>query len=245
MFTALLLLAAPLQGAAPAVEGRLGDIVIVTGPIFSAGEEKSHLFRRLVNATHWTTRESVVRREIWKRRGDPVDDGFAAELERNLRALGLFAEAEVTLVPREGSDVVDLRVETRDRFSIAGGASGSFVGNVASGGFSLSESNLFGSGDRVSLGFLENEDDEFRGSLSYRDRYLFGTWTSASAQVGRTDQGDFAGISVDRPFRYLADDFSWALAGRTAEAEQDYFLQGDTVTEVPFDETGGGARATW
>lgn len=245
MFAALLLLAAPLQGAAPAVEGRLGDVQVMTGPIFSAPEEEGNLFRRLVNATHWTTRESVVRREIWKRRGDPVDEAFAAELERNLRALGLFAEAEVTLVPREGSDVVDLRVETRDRFSIAGGASGSFVGNVASGGASLTESNLFGSGDSVGFGFFENEDDEFRGSVSYRDRYLLGTWTSASAQVGRTDQGDFAGLSVDRPFRYLADDFSWAVAGRTAEAEQDYFLRGDTVTEVPFDETGGAARATW
>ena len=99
MLAALLLLAAPLQGAAPAVEGRLGDVEVVTGPIFSAGEERETLFRRLVNATHWTTRESVVRREIWKRRGDPVDEAFAAELERNLRALGLFAEADVTLVP--------------------------------------------------------------------------------------------------------------------------------------------------
>lgn len=245
MLAALLLLALPLQEGTPSVEGRLGEIEVVTGPIFDSKREKENFIRRLVNATHWTTKESVVRREIWKRPGDPVDEAFAEELERNLRALGLFAEAEVTLVPREGSDVVDLRVVTRDRLSISGGASGSFVGNVASGGFSLSESNLFGTGDRLGFGFFENDDDEFRGSLSYRDRYLFGSWTSASAQVGRTDQGDFAGVSVDRPFRYLADNFSWGVNGRTAEAEQDYFFRGDTITEVPFEETGGGARATW
>ena len=189
MLAALLLIAARLSRAPPRPSKDASETSRSTGPIFSAGEERETLFRRLVNATHWTTRESVVRREIWKRRGDPVDEAFAAELERNLRALGLFAEADVTLVPREDSDVVDLRVETRDRFSIAGGASGSFVGNVASGGVSLSESNLFGGGDRVSFGFSENEDDEFRGSISYRDRYLFGTWTGASAQVGRDGPG--------------------------------------------------------
>lgn len=225
--------------------GPLGDVTVVTGPIFTDDEARTSWLRRTVNATHWTTREAVVRREIWKRRGETVDGAFADELERNLRALGLFAEAEVELVPRAGSKVIDLVVRTKDRLTISGGASGSFVGNVASGGFSLSESNLFGTGDRLSFGFFENDEDEFRGSVAYRDRYLFGTWTSATAEAGRTDQGDFAGLRVDRPFRYLADSFSWGVSARTAEAERDYFFRGDTVTEVPFDETGGGARATW
>ena len=46
MFAALLLLAAPLQGAAPVAEGRLGDVQVVTAPIFSAGEEEKETLSR-------------------------------------------------------------------------------------------------------------------------------------------------------------------------------------------------------
>lgn len=228
-----------------ALAWRLGTIDVRTSGVYPEEGSLGRLLPRLVNATHWTTQEKVIRREIWKSRGDTVTEDFARELERNLRGTGLFAEATAELVPSGEDGVRNLVVRTRDRLSISGGASGSFVGNVASGGFSLSESNLFGSGDRLRFGFFENDDDEFRGSLSYRDRYLFDSWTSGTVEVGRTDQGDFAGARITRPFRYLEDNFAWEVNGRTAEAERDYFFRGDTVTEVPFDETGAGASATW
>lgn len=231
------------EAAAPA--WKLGTIEVRTAAVYPAAEAEGGLLPRVVNATHWTTHEKVIRREIWKSPGDPITEDFARELERNLRRTGLFAEATAELVPTAEEGVHNLVVRTRDRLSISGGASGSFVGNVASGGFSLSESNLFGSGDRLRFGFFENDEDEFRGSLSYRDRYLFDSWTSGNVEVGRTDQGDFAGARIIRPFRYLEDDFAWQVNARTAEAERDYFFKGDTVTEVPFDETGLGASATW
>lgn len=254
LLVALLLAAAPApappigpQGegvAATAESGTLGRVVVNTRAIFPA-EGHLNLGRRIVNATHWTTSESVVRREVWKRPGDRVDADFAAELERNLRATGLFAEVEARLVPAGDDGTLDLHVTTRDRLSISGGASASFVGDVASGGFSLAESNLFGSGDRLSFGFFENDQGEFRGAALYRDRYVAGTWTTGTVEVGRTDQGDFALARLDRPFRYLEDDFSWRVDGSTAESERDYFLGGDTVSEVPFSQDAGGARVTW
>lgn len=248
MFAALALTAlqsASASAGAPApaaVQGAdafvLRRIEVGTAPIFSDAEEARNPLRRLANWTHWTTHESVLLREIWLEPGDRVDPSFAAELERNLRATGLFAEVVVTLRPVEGSDDErDLVVRTRDRLSISGGASGSFVGDVASGGVSLSESNLGGTGDRLSFGYRENDLGETRGGVAYRDRYLLGTWTSASVDVGRTDDGDFYGARLDRPLRFLADDVSWSAAARFAAADADYFALDETVAEAPFEDT--------
>ena len=236
----LLGLCAQAPAATPGAEDGLvlRRIEVETAPIFSDEEETRNPLRRLANWTHWTTRESVPLREIWKAPGDRVDASFAAELERNLRATGLFAEVVVTLRPVEGSEgECDLVVRTRDRLSISGGASGSFVGDVASGGVALSESNLGGTGDRLSFSYRENDLGESRGGVSYRDRYLFGTWTTASFDVGRTDDGDFYGARLDRPLRYLADDVSWSASARYAAADADYFALDENVAEAAFEDT--------
>ncbi|MEO1697849.1 MAG: hypothetical protein AAFU73_11185 [Planctomycetota bacterium] len=237
---------APLVCAQEADAPRvLRSIDVSTSPIFDDEAAAGRPLRQLANATHWTTQDGVLVREIWKRPGDRVDAAFAEELERNLRRTGLFAEAVVRLVPVEGTDEVDLVVRTRDRLSISGGASGSFVGDVTSGGVGLAESNLFGTGDRLSFRYTENSLGETRGSLRYRDRYVAGSWTTGEAELGRTDDGDFASVSLSRPFRYLEDDFAWSAAAGTAARDRDYFANDENVAEVPFDETLARASAAW
>ncbi len=241
-WTAALALAGLYQDA----EWRLGEIAIEASDIYSEEAAARNPLRGLANATHWRTRDAVIRREIWKRPGDRVDEAFAEELERNLRATGLFGSVQVSLRASDGDPGVrDLFVATRDRLSLNGGASASVVGDVASGGVSLGESNFLGMGDSVRFSFFENDQGDSRGVASYSDRYLAGTWTSAIADAGRTDDGDFYGVRLQRPFRFLADRFAWSASARDAAQDRDYFFLGDTVAEVPFQETSGSASATW
>ncbi|QDV05602.1 Outer membrane protein assembly factor BamA [Planctomycetes bacterium Poly30] len=226
----------------------LGRIEIHTGDIYPEGRAESAL-RRLINATHWTTREAVVRREIWHRPGEVVDLRFAQELERNLRATGLFADVVVELVPSTDPNAPegtrDLRVRTRDQLSLGLGAGASFVGDATSGNASVSESNFLGIGDRIRLSVSENDFGETVGQASYRDRYVAGTWTTADFVAGRTDQGDFFSVGFSRPFRFLEDRFSWDVrAGKTAY-DQDYFFRNSTVAEVPVDLDNVQASASW
>lgn len=252
-FGSLLLASLAALGASSAQEEEplpepswtLGAIEVQTRSIYTPQTAEKNWLAQLVNSTHWTTKESVVRREIWFRPGEPVTERLTAELERNLRRTGLFAEVRATLRPTADPDVRDLLVVTRDRFSLSGGASGSFVGDLASGGFSLAESNLFGTGDRLRFAFFENEDDEFRGSLQYRDRYFLGTWTSFGVEIGRTEEGDFGGARFSRPFRFLDDDFSWDLGGSFAALDRDYFDRDENVAEVPFDDERFDGSTTW
>ena len=117
--------AADAPATEPTLRGRLRTIRVTTGDIFDEKTKAERPLAALVDALHWTTREEVVRRELWFAEGDVVDSSMVAELERNLRALGLFAEARARLVPTEVAGEVDLEVTTRDRLSITfgGGAS--------------------------------------------------------------------------------------------------------------------------
>lgn len=224
---------------------QLGEILIVTADIYDDATAQARLIPGLLNATHWTTRESTIRREIWVDPGDAVGDSVTAEIERNLRRLGLFANVRVTLVETADPGVRDLRVITRDKLSLGGGANGSVVGDVTSGSAALSESNLFGRGDQVRVSFSENDLGEFRGAFRYRDRHVLGSWNTGQLDVGRTDDGDFIGLSLQRPFRYLADTFAWDARVLQAAQDRDYFSAGDNVAEVPFDQNTAGGSATW
>lgn len=226
----------------------LGLVQVTTSDVYE-GELETSALRRLINATHWTTREAVIHREIWHETGDLVDTKFAEELERNLRATGLFADVTVKLVPSSDPDaapgVRNLQVRTRDRLSIGGGAGASFVGDATSGSASLSESNLFGMGDRLRFSYTENDFGETRGQVGYRDRYVAGTWTTANAVAGRNEEGNFFGLSFDRPFRFLEDRFAWNVSATTTAFDQDYFFSNSTVAEVPIDFSRFEASARW
>lgn len=212
----------------------LGSVEVRTRDVFSDERAAKSALARLVNATHWTTRERVIRRELWIQPGQPIRPVDVEELERNLRATGMFAEVRATLVPSAVEGLADLVIETEDRLSLAFGGSGSFVGAVSSVGAALSENNLLGSGDRLSLSFSENSENEFRGTLSYVDRHFAGSWITASARIGRTEDGEFGALSFDRPFKHLADRGAWRLSVAKAESGVDYFAAGDTVAEAPL-----------
>src|SRR5689334_23269097 len=89
----------PAQEPAATDAVRLREIRVTTRDVFAEDSAAERPLEALVNALHWTTREGVVRRELWFHEGDVIDAATAAELERNLRALGIFAEVTVRLVP--------------------------------------------------------------------------------------------------------------------------------------------------
>ncbi len=233
--------AAPPLGASLDIESEaevvehfvLNTVEVDTRDIYSEAEAEKNFLARTLNATHWTTRVAVVRRECWLRPGRAYTSADVEELERNLRATGLFAAVSARLRPTDVPGVADVIVETKDRLSLSLGASGSFVGDVSSVGTAVSESNLLGMGDRISVSYTENSEDEFRGAFSYRDRHVLGSWVTGNVQVGRTEDGDFAALSVERPFRYLADLWSWQIGGSTTTNVADYFEAGEIVAEVP------------
>src|SRR6185436_1479808 len=120
---------------------RLRAITVQRDDVFAASEAAGNPFYEIANWLHFVTDEAVIRREVWLQPGDRVTIDEVAELERNLRQLGLFGAVRAQLVPA-GPDEQDLLVTTRDRFSLSLNASVASVGGVQRDNLGLSDSNL-------------------------------------------------------------------------------------------------------
>lgn len=217
----------------PRLSGILRSVRVSTAPVFGA-EAKGRFVPELVDALHATTRREVVLRELFVAIGDRVDETHAEEFERNLRALGIFAEVHVALVAAGEPGYVDLVVTTRDRLSLVFGGGASYVGGVSGFNASIGESNVLGTGNRLVAAFRESSDGEWRGTMQYSDLHLGDTWMRGGLRLSRTDDGDSAAIDVDRPFKHLRDPVSWRTGLAHEEAAAEYFVLGDEQGSVPF-----------
>src|SRR5262245_13210266 len=145
---ALLLALLPAQLAAQqgdASAGRLRNVEIRTRDVFTDEEAEHNLFYWFSDALHAVTRQYVIERENFLQPGDELTAARVAELERNLRATGLFGGVAVTARPA-GDGQADLVVDTRDHFSLNVSASLTRVGGVYKYGLRASDSNLLGTG---------------------------------------------------------------------------------------------------
>lgn len=222
----------PTAGAV--VRYRLRAIRVETQDVFRPEETGQRVVPRALNAMHVTTKRETVMREVFVQPGDLVDVTHADELERNLRALGIFAEVDVTLVPATTEGEADLVVRTRDRFTLAAGGGASYVGGTTGFNASAAESNVLGNGDRIAASFRESDDGDFRGVATWQDLHLFDTWMRNSLRVSRTDDGDGFGVEVDRPIKHLRDPRSWRVAASYDELAQEYYAFGEEEGAVPF-----------
>ena len=76
---------------------RIREVRIETHNVFPSEEAAGNLLFALANMLHRPTREHVVRTELWFGPGDVADAERIEELERNLRAMDLFAEVEAAV----------------------------------------------------------------------------------------------------------------------------------------------------
>lgn len=225
--------------------GRLREVRVVTTDVFTEQFAAERPLAALVNALHWTTRADVVRREVWFVPGDVVDGEGAAELERNLRALGLFADVSVRLVATGTPGEVDLEVLTHDRLTLSFGAGASYVGGVTGLNATVGEANLLGLGDRLAASFRRNSDGEYRGGLAYTDLHLLDTWHTGTVRLGRTDEGNSIGLDVRRPFHHLSDPRAYGFGIGHDEADVDYYRSGDSVAAVRDLRTTATTNLQW
>lgn len=229
---------------APTV-GRLRTVRITTQDVFAPDVADARPLAALVNAVHATTREEVIARELWFAPGDRIDAAQAAELERNLRALGLFAEVTVRLVPTGTPEEVDLEIDTKDHLTLSFGGGASYVGGVTGFRAALGESNILGHGNRLVASFSRNSEDEYRGALAYTDLHVLDSWHTGTVRLARTDDGDSIGLELRRPFKHLTDPRSYSFATSHEETRVDYYRAGDSVAEVPDVRTSFASDLLW
>ena len=103
------------------------------------------------NIFHWLSEESLVRRELLLRVEAPFNAALAAESERNLRALSIFALVRVVAVQTRDPSAVGVVVYTRDLWSLRFEQYFDGAGTTFTLGGQLVERNLFGRGKLLAV----------------------------------------------------------------------------------------------
>lgn len=167
--------------------------------------DSSHRFRseitRIANTLHSTTRESVIRDNLFVRENRPLNPYRVADNERYLRDLDFILDSKIIVHRIKGSpDSVDLEIVTRDVFSLGA--------RVSSGGISdyrigLYDANLFGMGQRVQagVGFETGRSPVVGLDLFYRKTSIGGTLINVSG--GYTQLDNARSLGEENEYAYF------------------------------------------
>ena len=180
----------------------IGEIVIERENVFDPTNPKeNNWLYRFANRVHIVTRDKVVRKQLLIARGDDYSKRLSDESERILRKNRYLYDVDIVPISYENG-VVDLKVTSRDLWSLQPELSLSRSGGENSTRFGLVESNLLGGGQRIALLGDKNVDRQSR-IFEFTDRHLGRSWVSASLFISDNSDGHSNLLSAVRPFYEL------------------------------------------
>ena len=210
-------------------DGRIANIAIVTQPIFpDSVNGSSGMLGKLYAASNWLhveTREAVIRRELLFREGECVDALRLSESERLLRGFGFLESASVETVKRPDGDV-DVKVVTKDDWSLRLEPRFDFGGGFAVSGIKIGETNLDGRGREIELSYIVRPGPN-DVVLTYFDPQFMKTRWDFGVGVIRGGPGWTVGEVLAFPFLGLVGD--WAAFQNALYSERFFrYVVGDS-----------------
>jgi hypothetical protein len=222
----------------------VGKILIDNKDVFDTsqpGENKS-LFR-LANRLHIITRDSVIEQQLLFRSGDKYSKRLLEESERLLRRNSYLFDAKITPIKYENG-VVDLRVWTRDLWTLMPGFSVSRSGGENRTRVSISERNLVGTGITLKLSYTDDVDRDST-SFEYLDRNVGKSWTTAFIKVADNSDGGTTLVSIVRPFYALDTRRAAGAVYLDDERIDSFYSLGNRVAEYTSETSSFNAYAGW
>ena len=185
----------------------IGSIEIDNQDVFDVSDPREdRALYRLSNRLHIETRRDLIERQLLFRTDDPYSRRLLDESARNLRAERFFYNAEV--VPVRFSDGrVDVRVTTRDVWSLNPGVSFSRRGGRSAYGIEFEELNLLGRGVSLGIAHKSGIDRDIR-RIDFADRHLLGERLELLAGYANNSDGNEMRFGLTRPFYAL--DARWS-----------------------------------
>jgi len=197
----------PSDQALEAAGAVIGTIDIDIRNIFDQSDprESNGLFR-LANNLHIRTKHATIQAQLLFASGDKYRARKLAETERALRLLTYVYDARVVPV-RYANGKVDIKVITRDVWTLSPGISFGRSGGTNATNFNLQDTNFLGWGKtlQVSRG---STVDRTSNTVAWTDPNVLGSrWTSALAYVDSSD-GSERSLQIAHPFYSL--DAPWS-----------------------------------
>jgi outer membrane protein assembly factor BamA len=222
----------------------IGDIILDKQNVFDLSQPKeNNALYRLANRWHIVTRDSVIMNQLLFAVGDRFSARVIEESARLLRQNAFLYDVRIEPV-RYADGVVDLRVWTRDLWTLMPGLSVSRSGGENRVRVSLSERNLLGRGVSMRLSFVDDVDREST-SLSYFDRNLGRSWTSLFMEYADNSDGHTGDFRLRRPFYSLDARWSAGITFFDEASEVSFYDLGDEAAEYAADTERHTASYGW
>ena len=207
---------------------RVGRITIKSINVFSPEEATRGWVYRAANALHIETRESVIRKFLLFKEGEPYDVVRLEETERNLRALPFLKMASVQPgKPHDG--VVDVTVTTQDSWTTQPGLSFGKKGGVTTYSFSFEEKDLLGTGRSADIAYAR-DIDRINRTLEYKDPYLLGPYWNSDFFYAVNSDGTEEDVRIGRPFYSFVAPWAADLVLSQVRQNERIFEHGDEAS---------------
>jgi outer membrane protein assembly factor BamA len=224
----------------------IGSIQIDVRNIFDRDDprENNNLFM-LANHLHLRTKRGAIKAQLLFKSGDRYNGRALAETERNLRKLIYVYDAHVVPV-RYADGKVDIKVITKDVWTLNPGISFSRAGGTNSTGYNLQDSNFLGWGKTLQVGHSSNVD-RTSNTVKYADPNVFGSrWTTDLAFANSSD-GNERAMQIAQPFYSLDTRWSAKISALTFDRTVSRYNLGNIVdqfndNQTAYELSGGVSR---
>ncbi len=208
----------------------IGRIEIDIRNIFDENDPRENRgLYRLADRLHIRTKPATIRAQLLFKSGDRYSAQKLAETERNLRLLPYIYDARVVPV-RFADGKVDVKVITRDVWTLDPNVSFGRSGGTNSTSASLQEQNLFGWGKSLEVGHTSNID-RTSTVAQYSDPNVLGSrWTTALTYADSSD-GHQRSALISQPFYSLDTRWSATIVAQSYDRTISRYFLGDIVDQ--------------
>lgn len=221
-----------------------GDIEIDNKDVFDKEDPKDNkaLFH-LANKLHVQTRRSVIRHQLLFRSGQPYSRHVMEESARILRADRYFYDANIEPI-RYHDGKVDVRVTTRDVWTLDPGFNYGRSGGTNSTGVSLQELNILGTGSAVGIGH-KSAVDRSESSVKFANDHAFGTWTAVNLNYAQLSDGAMRQAIIDSPFYSLETHHAGGIVAQSIDQSDHLYDRGEVIDQFHDHSVYVQAYAGW
>ena len=208
----------------------IGEVLLDKQDVFDLSNPKeNNWFYRLANRWHIITKDRVIQKQLLLKPGDFYSKRLVDESERILRRNRYLYDATITPVNR-GEGTVDLRVATRDVWTLAPTFTVSRKGGENKTTFGIEDINLLGRGQTVRIEHTEDVDRTAK-TFEFRDDHLGSHWLSTQLILADNSDGHSRFLRLIKPFYALDTRWSAGLTVIDDERRTAFYELGDEVAE--------------
>ena len=222
----------------------VGEIILDKNDVFDLDDEReNNALYRLINKLHIITKDSVIQSQLLLEPGDDYSKRLADESARLLRQRRYLFDAKVEPVKVENG-VVDLKVTTRDVWTLRPGITFSRSGGESNSGIDLEELNLLGYGQKVRIARDENVDRTTK-SFEIQDPHILNSRVQGTLVLSDNSDGHLNRFNITRPFYALDSRWATGIRGRDQDFRTAFWSLGEQAAEYQQDRVLANAFGGW